>query len=149
MMARRLVVHRLMPVMLAALVVLAERAHAQDAPFSSPNPGDTTPAELSRAEKSSAKTEKVGESAAGKGLRDPRSTSEPADRRDQLRLGESYIGVKTEKSVPMSPLKRSDCTTDDECADYSGLPKSEPARRTFKSLRKPFLGLSISTPLQW
>ena len=43
-----------------------------------------------------------------------------------------------------TPFKRTDCASDDECADYSGLPKSEPSKRTLKNLRKPFIGLSIT-----
>ena len=95
----------------------------------------------------------LGESTATnhmKSLRDAPSMSGSINRTDQLRLGDSYLAVQTEKSVQViERFKRSDCMTDDECADYSGLPKSEPAKRTLKNLRKPFLGLSITRPLPW
>jgi hypothetical protein len=68
---------------------------------------------------------------------------------DQYRLGDSYFGIQTEKAT-RTPEKsgRSDCTTDDECADYSGLPKPKLLKTTTKNVRKPFIGLSITTPLQ-
>jgi hypothetical protein len=68
---------------------------------------------------------------------------------DQFRFGNSYLGIQTQKSLQtFEPFRRADCATDDECADYSGLPKSEPPKKTMKNLRKPFFGLSITTPLR-
>jgi hypothetical protein len=67
---------------------------------------------------------------------------------DQLRLGNNYIGIKTQKTyygaVPSGP---SDCSTDDDCADYSGLPKPKQPKMTKGNFRKPFVGLSITTPI--
>jgi hypothetical protein len=78
--------------------------------------------------------------------RDPASTSKPANSNDTFSFGKSHLGIQTEKDLK-SPW-RTDCASDDECADYSGLPKSEPSKRTLKNLRKPFFGLSVTTPLQ-
>lgn len=78
--------------------------------------------------------------------RDRASTSKPASSTDTFSFGKSYLGIQTEKDLK-SPW-RTDCASDDECADYSGLPKSEPSKRTLKNLRKPFFGLSVTTPLQ-
>jgi hypothetical protein len=78
-----------------------------------------------------------------------KSTSEAATSPDQFRLGNSYIGVQTQKSLqPPEPLRRSDCPRDEDCTDYPGLPKSGAPKSTVKSLRKPFIGLSITTPLR-
>src|SRR5260370_1583513 len=83
----------------------------------------------------------------GHALKNARTFStEPAD---QFLLGGSRLGIQTEKSLRTSdPLRRTECATDDECADYSSLPKSEPGKRNLKTLRKPFIGLSIIRPLQ-
>lgn len=63
--------------------------------------------------------------------------------------GQFRVGIQTQKSVPApEPLRRSDCEINDECDDYSGLPKSQPRKITPKNFRKPFIGLSITTPLQ-
>jgi hypothetical protein len=68
---------------------------------------------------------------------------------DQFRLGNSYIGVQTQKSVQTpDPLRRSDCAKDDDCTNYPGSPQFAPPRTTVKSLRKPFIGLSITAPLR-
>lgn len=78
------------------------------------------------------------------------SIREPTSRNDSLRIGESSVGIKTEKSLRViEAYKQNDCVSDDDCEDYSGLPKSAPARRTLKNVRKPFLGLSISRPIEW
>jgi hypothetical protein len=72
-----------------------------------------------------------------------------ADAPNHFLLGDGRLGIQTEKSVRGSdPLRRNECTTDDECADYSSLPKTEPGKRNLKTLRKPFIGLSITKPLQ-
>jgi hypothetical protein len=74
----------------------------------------------------------------------PMSGSSP----DQFRLGNGQIGIQTKTALDgLERFRRSDCTTDDECRDSSPLPKS-PARKGLKNLRKPFFGLSITTPLQ-
>jgi len=69
---------------------------------------------------------------------------------DQFRLGSSYLEIQTRKSLqPFDPLRPNGCETDEECAEYSGLPRSpEPSRRTLKGTKKPFIGLSITQPLQ-
>ena len=73
-----------------------------------------------------------------------------AGRNESPHIGESSIGIKTEKSLlVIEAYKENDCASDDDCADYSGLPKSAPARRTLKNVRKPFFGLSISRPIEW
>jgi len=73
-----------------------------------------------------------------------------APRAEELLLGGSRLGIKTEKTLRASdPIRRSECPTDDDdCADNSGLPKSEPGKRSLKTLRRPFIGLSITRPLQ-
>jgi hypothetical protein len=72
-----------------------------------------------------------------------------ADAPNHFLLGDGRLGIQTEKSVRASdPLRRTECTTDEECADYSSLPRTEPSKRNLKTLRKPFIGLSITRPLQ-
>lgn len=64
---------------------------------------------------------------------------------EQPQRGGTYLKLRTKKTLKtFEPLRRSGCETDEECADYSGLPKSEPP----KGLKTPFLGLSITKPLQ-
>ena len=75
------------------------------------------------------------------------STSGSENSNDKFLFGNSYLGIQTQKSF-QTPFRRTDCASDDECADYSGLPKSEPSKRTLKNLKKPFIGLSITRPLQ-
>jgi hypothetical protein len=68
---------------------------------------------------------------------------------DQFRLGNSYLGIQTQKHVQgLDRFWRTDCATDEDCGDYSGLPRSGPQKKDIKSFRKPFFGLSITTPLQ-
>jgi hypothetical protein len=62
------------------------------------------------------------------------------------------FGIQTEKSVqtPRS-LRRSECTaTDEECEEYSGLPKSYSGNDStwMKVIKNQFLGLSVTSPLQ-
>ena len=72
-----------------------------------------------------------------------------ADAPSHVLLGHGRLGIQTEKSVRASdPLRRAECTSDEECADYSSLPRTEPSKRNLKTLRKPFIGLSITRPLQ-
>ena len=76
--------------------------------------------------------------------------SDSKDQNDKFQLGGSYIGVQTEKTMRViDPTKSIDCANDDDCMDYSGLPKSTSARHGLKNFRKPFLGLSITTPWSW
>jgi len=78
-----------------------------------------------------------------------KNTSELATPPDQFRLGNSYIGVQTQKSLQTpDPLRRSDCAQDEDCTDYPGMPQSAPPKTTVKSFRKPFIGLSITAPLR-
>src|SRR3974377_479718 len=66
-------------------------------------------------------------------------------RNDSPLIGESSIGIKTEKSLRViEAYKENDCANDDDCADYSGLPKSAPARRTLTNVRNQFFGLCFS-----
>ena len=61
-----------------------------------------------------------------------------------------WLWQETEKTVRViDPTKPTDCANDDDCMDYSGLPKSASARHGLKNFRKPYLGLSITTPLPW
>jgi hypothetical protein len=78
-------------------------------------------------------------------FRDASSISGSADQSDRLRLG-----IETEKSLqtPKSLRQVNDCPDDDECDEYTGLPRSRPAHSNLKNLRKPFIGLSITSPLQ-
>jgi hypothetical protein len=63
--------------------------------------------------------------------------------------GQFRLGIQTQRNVQTpEPLRRSDCEINDECDDYSGLPKSHPQKITTKNFKKPFIGLSISAPLQ-
>ena len=68
---------------------------------------------------------------------------------DQFQFGDSYFGIQTQKTFQIPQLLgQSDCTTDDECADYSSLPKTKQPKMATKSIHKPFVGLAITTPLQ-
>jgi hypothetical protein len=79
-----------------------------------------------------------------KKLKDKPSSSRSDNPENQLRLG-----IETRKALQMPDyLRRSDCETDEECADYSGLSKSTSPKTTVKNLRPPFIGLSITAPLQ-
>jgi hypothetical protein len=64
--------------------------------------------------------------------------------------GQFRFEIQTQKSVQMPEhLRPSNCPTDDECEEYSGLPKSDPGNTTtVKNFKKPFIGLSITAPLQ-
>ncbi len=151
---------RLVAAVVAVLMIMAECARARsdelrlspslpDPAFSSPKLSEKSSTTMGGAIESAA-TESAAPRNDMRSLQAAPSSGGFPSRNDQLRIGESYIGIQTNKNLQViDPLKRSDCSNDDECADYSGLPKSEPARRNLKSLRKPFIGLSISTPLQW
>ena len=63
-------------------------------------------------------------------------------------VGNSAVGIRTEKMLAApAPFTRSDCTGDD-CADYSPLPKLRSPHASTKTFKQPYLGLSISKPLQ-
>jgi len=125
-------------------------AHALEEPLSHQSSGAAA-APLDAAEKSGSTIEGLGETpAADKKARNAASMSDSKDQNDKFQLGGTYIGVQTEKTVRViDPTKPTDCADDDECMDYSGLPKSAPARHGLKSFRRPFLGLSITTPWSW
>jgi hypothetical protein len=87
----------------------------------------------------------------GDGLRTPRDapsigSTNPSER---FSVGNSYFGIETQKGL-QNPFRRTDCANDDECADYSGLPKSEPPsnKKNLKNLKKPYIGLSVTKPIQ-
>jgi hypothetical protein len=68
---------------------------------------------------------------------------------ERFQLGDSYLRIQTQKTLQTPPpFRRSDCSTDDECADYSGLPKSKSPKSALNNLKNPFIGLSFTTPLQ-
>jgi hypothetical protein len=80
-----------------------------------------------------------------KQLREAPSTSGSANPSNGLRLG-----IQTEQSLqtPKSLRKVNDCPDDDECDEYTGLPRSHPAHSGLKGFRRPYIGLSITSPLQ-
>ncbi len=68
---------------------------------------------------------------------------------DQFRLGNSYIGIQTQKSLQTpDQIARGDCPKDEDCTDYPGAPRFLNPKTNVKSLRKPFIGLSITAPLR-
>jgi hypothetical protein len=80
---------------------------------------------------------------------DAPSPSAAAPPGDQLRMGSSYLGIQIEKNVQaLETLRRIDCPTDDECAEYSGLPKSGQPKASVRNFKRPFIGLSITRPLE-
>jgi hypothetical protein len=80
---------------------------------------------------------------------DAPSPSAAAPPSDQLRVGSSYLGIQIEKNVQaLESLRRIDCPTDDECAEYSGLPKSGQPKASVRNFKRPFIGLSITRPLE-
>lgn len=73
----------------------------------------------------------------------------PEEPANYFLLGGGRLGIETEKNVRSDPLRRNECTMDeDDCMDNSGLPKTGPGKRNLKTLRKPYIGLSITRPLQ-
>jgi hypothetical protein len=68
---------------------------------------------------------------------------------DQFRLGNSYIGIQTQKSLQTpDQIARGDCPKDEDCTDYPGAPRFLNPKTNVKSLRRPFIGLSITAPLR-
>lgn len=67
---------------------------------------------------------------------------------DQWLPGVNNLSFQTERMTPTPvPFRRSDCT-EDECADYSPLPKVKHSKTTTKNFRKPYIGLSVTSPFQ-
>ena len=73
---------------------------------------------------------------------------------DKLKIGDSYLGVDTQKRLQTRvPSGKVDCATDEECEDYSAMPRSRSRGLSGTSSssplhgRKPFFGLSITTPI--
>jgi hypothetical protein len=129
-----------------AIVAAYGQARSEELPIS-PSSSDVA-AQLKQAEQPSIA---LGVPNGGNGNTSKAVPSRGATDRDgSVRIGESSIGIKTDKSLRViEPYKENDCANDDDCSDYSGLPKSAPARRTLKNVRKPFFGLSISRPIEW
>jgi hypothetical protein len=143
-------------VFLPALLILAECAQANaDEPLTTPKALDPASSQRSQPDNGSPGLAVIGDTAhpdtQNKALRAAPSESGASDRGDGFRLGDTYLGLQTEKSVQViDRLRQSDCIDDEDCADYTGLPRSAPGKRSsLKTLRKPFLGLSIKAPLQW
>jgi hypothetical protein len=69
---------------------------------------------------------------------------------DQFRFGNAYIGIQTQRILQTpDQIRRSDCPIDEDCTDYPGPPRlMSPKTTTIKSLRKPYIGLSITAPLR-
>jgi hypothetical protein len=74
---------------------------------------------------------------------------------DKLKIGDSYLGVETQRRLQTRvPSGKVDCATDEECEDYSALPKSKSRgsvgtnSSNILHSRKPFFGLSITTPIE-
>ena len=65
---------------------------------------------------------------------------------DQFRVGNTYIGIQTQRILQTpDQIRRSDCPIDEDCTDYPGAPRlMSPKTTTIKSLRKPYIGLSIT-----
>jgi hypothetical protein len=80
---------------------------------------------------------------------DAPSASAAAAPGDQLKVGRDYLGIQTQKNVQaLQSLRRIDCEDDDECAEYSGLPKSGQTKGSMRNLKRQFIGLSITRPLE-
>jgi hypothetical protein len=59
------------------------------------------------------------------------------------------LGIETQKRLQTpESLRPTGCVIDDECDQYLGVPKSEAGRKAVKNFKKPFIGLSITAPLQ-
>jgi hypothetical protein len=74
---------------------------------------------------------------------------------DKLKIGDGYLGVDTQRRLQTRvPSGKVDCATDEECQDYSALPGSRSRGSVGTSSsspvhgRKPFFGLSITTPIE-
>lgn len=68
---------------------------------------------------------------------------------DQLKVGSSYLGIQIDKNVQiLESLRRNNCGDDDECSEYTGLPKTERPKASVKNFKRPFIGLSITRPIE-
>ena len=75
---------------------------------------------------------------------------------DKLKIGDGYLGVDTQRRLQTRvPSGKVDCATDEECEDYSPIPKSRSRGSTSGTnspsmfhTRKPFFGLSLTTPIE-
>ena len=74
---------------------------------------------------------------------------------DKFKIGDSYFGVETQRRLQTRvPSGKVDCATDEECEDYSALPRSKSRdsvgtnSSSILRLRKPFFGLSITRPIE-
>jgi hypothetical protein len=88
----------------------------------------------------------------GGGLRDARDAapmSGATNPSERFSLGNNYLGIQTQKALQDPFRQRTDCATDDECAEYSGVPKpAAPAKKSLKTFKTPFMGLSVTRPIQ-
>ena len=140
-------VHRLTLALLAALTVAGgfSHAHAQEQPL--PPKSSSAAAAPSDAADNPVRSKGIEESPANNKSKRP-AKAPPQKEPDQTQ--QFRLGIQTKKSVQVTdPTRSIDCDSEDECRDYSGLPRSAPAGSDLKSIRKPFLGLSITTPLPW
>jgi hypothetical protein len=75
---------------------------------------------------------------------------------DKIKLGDSYLGIDTQRRLQTHvPSGKVDCATDEECEDYSVMPRSKSHSSVGASSsssvlhsRKPFFGLSVTTPME-
>jgi len=75
---------------------------------------------------------------------------------DKIKLGDSYLGIDTQRRLQTrTPSGKADCATDEECEDYSVMPRSRSRASVGTSSssslirsRKPFFGLSVTTPIE-
>jgi len=75
--------------------------------------------------------------------------TDPIAPADQFRLGNNYVGIQMERSVQTPDLiRRRDCPMDEDCTDYPAPTKSGTPKPAAKSFRKPYIGLSVTTPLR-
>jgi len=75
---------------------------------------------------------------------------------DKIKLGDSYLGMETQRRLQTHVSSgKVDCATDEECEDYSAMPRSKSRASVGTSSspnllhsRKPFFGLSVTTPIE-
>jgi hypothetical protein len=86
------------------------------------------------------------------GLRAPRGSSSASGLDNPIEpfsIGNSYLGIQTQKALQDPFRQRADCVTDDECAESLGMPKREaPAKKAIKNFKQPYIGLSVTRPIQ-
>jgi hypothetical protein len=85
------------------------------------------------------------------GLRTPRdslSASGSDNPSERSSIG-NRLGIQTQKALQDPFRQRSDCVTDEECADSLGMPKREaPSKNAIKNFKQPYIGLSVTRPIQ-